>query len=36
MERINGEISMNPNDHYLISNLDWVTMQFSIVDEASP
>ena len=22
---------MNPNDHCLISNLDWVTMQFSIV-----
>ena len=35
MERVNGEISMNPNDHCLISNLDWGTMQFSIVDEAS-
>ena len=30
MERVNGELSMNPNDHCLISNLDWVTMLFSI------
>ena len=31
LEHVNGELSMNPNDHCLINNLDWVTIQFSIV-----